>query len=796
MLVFNIGLSEPTTGSKKAPQNRRRERTMIVMWPKQILKGDIGKVGGKNLNLAELIRAGIPVPPFFALTADAYFAHIAQSHVRNEIARILASLDVNDSNQLEQRAKEIRRLIVQQPMSAGAIQASKAAYRKLSGDGGDALVAVRSSATAEDLPDDSFAGQQSTFLNVHGEDHVVAAIQACWASLFEARAAFYRAERGYNHLAVGLSAGVQRMIQSEKAGVMFTSNPVTGNPDQIEISVVYGLGEALVSGEITPDTYLYSKSRGEVIERTIVPQTRLLTMSTGHFGGHEGANVWVEVPPYLVEAPKLTDNEVAELAAIGRRVELHYGRPQDIEWAFEKGKFYITQTRPITVKNTDYEVEGEKLEAEPAELLLNGQSASPGVGFGHVRILEGPHQNDLVRQGDILVAEMTTPDYVAAMKRASAIVTERGGRTCHAAIVARELGLPCIVGAENALKALADHSVITVDGSHGDIFRGMAETRLAWGERRKERLAARALEMVNVKTRTKVMVVLADPDPKHAAAVAARNVDGVGLLRTEFILNAIGQHPRQFLADGEGHLFTQRLAEAFYIFCEAFKDKPVIVRLTDFKTHDLKALRGGDKFEVNEVNPMLGFRGAVRYMQDPEVFRLEIEAIKQVRKTHPNLWVMIPFVRTPAELRDVINLMASMGLSRGPDFKIWMMAELPSNVFLLDQFIDQGIDGLSIGSNDLTQLILGIDRDDNTRLRSIGDERNEAVQIALEKIVKTGIARGITVGICGQAPSDFPEITENLVRWGATSISVSPDMLDKTRGIVYATEQRLGITID
>lgn len=756
-----------------------------IIWFKDTRKEDVPRVGGKAANLGELIHAGIPVPPGFTVPAQTYVDFITSTGLYTHITDMLYNLDVNNGELLNLRAEDIRRTIIQASMPIDVADAIKQAYGNL---GSNISVAVRSSATAEDLPDDSFAGQQATFLNVSGADNVVIAVQACWASLFEARAIFYREEKGYDHMQVGLAAVVQHMVQSDKAGVMFTINSLTGNPDEIEISAGYGLGEAVVSGEITPDTYTVSKSKQSITLRSIAPQSKMLVRATNHQGGHEGSNSWVMVPEYLRDAAKITDEQIIKLAEIGRCVEQHYGTPQDMEWAIDvEGNIFLTQARPITVKPTDYALQDEELPMEHAVLLLQGQPASPGVATGKVVVLEGPHQNDLIQEGDILVADMTTPDYVPAMKRAAGIVTNRGGRTCHAAIVARELGKPCVVGAIGAVSTLLEQSIITVDGSHGDIFKGIAETRVAWGEQRLLLLEAKRQEMANVKTTTKVMAILAEPE--EATRVAAENVDGVGLLRMEFILARIGKHPKAFLAEGKGMEFIARLAEGFTAFCAPFDDRPVVLRLTDFKTNELKHLQGGDVFEVEEENPMLGLRGAARYMQDPEVFALELEAIRQVRETHKNLWVMVPFVRTVDELKWVINFMREHGLERGPDFRLWMMAEVPSNVFLLEEFVAAGLDGVSIGSNDLTQLILGIDRD-NERLRDVGDERNPAVLQAIEKIVTTGRALGITVGICGQAPSDHPEITDMLVTWGATSISVSPDKIAHTREIVHGAENK------
>ena len=752
--------------------------TRSVVWFSEVGRDDLGLVGGKGANLGELTRANIPVPPGFVVTADTYFHFIRQNALEPIIKKELFNLDVHDSRALSERAARIRERIISASMPPHIAAEIKEAYEKL----GRGAVAVRSSATAEDLPEASFAGQQSTFLNVVGGDNVVLAVQACWASLFEGRAIFYRVEAGYDHLLVGLAVPVQRMVQSEKSGVMFTVEPVTSDASKIIIEAVYGLGEGIVSGEISPDLYMVDKESLRILEKTHVRQERMFAQSATSDGGHEGANAWTPVPTELVDRMKLTDDEIRELARIGRSVEEHYGHHQDIEWAYEGGKFYLTQARPVTTMRVQHDDVGE---AETAPILLSGQPASPGVGCGPVRIVLDPHNIEIVKHGDVLVAEMTTPDFVPAMKRASAIVTERGGRTCHAAIVSRELGIPCVVGVGAATKSLPVDHEVTVDGAGGHVYDGRAEARLAWAEREKQRYA----NAVRLETTTRLYVNLAEPE--LAEKVAQRHVDGVGLLRAEFIVAQMGVHPRTFIAEGQPEEYTRRLAEGIKEFCRAFTPRPVVYRLTDFKTNEYANLRGGAQYEQTEENPMIGYRGASRYIHEPEIFRLEVDAIKAVRKEYRNLYVMVPFVRTPAELKGVKQLLAEEGLVRGEDFKLWMMVEVPSNVIILDKFIDVGIDGVSIGSNDLTQLVLGCDRDSD-KLAETFDERDDAVMAAIQTAVAVGRRRGITVGICGQAPSVYPEITEKLVEWGITSVSVSPDMIDHTREIIANAEAKLG----
>jgi len=650
-------------------------------------------------------------------------------------------------------------------------RAIREAYVKM----GRGLVAVRSSATAEDLPEASFAGQQRTFLNIEGEKEAVISVQECWASLFEARAIFYRVQHGFDHFKVRIAVPVQRMVQSETSGVMFTLEPVTSDTSKIAIEAVFGLGETIVSGDVTPDTYIVDKNTLKIVRKDIAAQEWKLIKKDRVKDGE--ANVKVVLTPQEKALQKISDADIIELARIGKNIEEHYKFPQDIEWAKEGGKLYIVQTRPVTtIKEAEV---GTKPKVE-APVLLSGAPASPGIASGPVKIVTDPSHIDKVIEGDILVAEMTTPDFVPAMKRAAAIVTDRGGRTAHAAIVSRELGIPCVVGTGKATTTLKDGQIVSVDGSEGKVYEGRVEVK-------KEAAVIRG----NIKTRTRLYVNLAQPE--LADRVAQRDVDGVGLLRAEFIVAQIGEHPRYMISQNRGNEFVDKLAAGLTIFAKAFNPRPVVYRTNDFKTNEYRELKGGQQYEINEENPMIGYRGASRYITDIDVFKLELEAIKKVRQEYKNLWVMIPFVRTVNEMAQTEEIMETEGLVRSKDFRLWMMVEVPSNVFLIDKFLQVGIDGVSIGSNDLTQLILGIDRD-NEKLADTFDERNEAVLMALEKVVKTAKSMGVTSSICGQAPSVYPELTEKLVEWGITSVSVSPDMIEKTREIIAKAEAKLGIS--
>ena len=740
-----------------------------IVWFNEVTKKDIPLVGGKGANLGEMTNAHIPVPPGFIVTANAYYDFLQRSKISDKIHNLLKPLDPNDSKQLQQIAGQVQQVVLDAPMPPELAKEIEQAYIKM----GRGLVAVRSSATAEDLPEASFAGQQSTFLNVQGEKGVVAAVQACWASLFTPRAIFYRHQQGFDHLRVGIAVPVQKMVQSEASGVMFTLEPVTSDSSKIIIEAVYGLGETIVSGDVTPDTYIIDKDGLRISRKTIAPQEWKLIKREGSKG--EETNVKVVLTPEEQAQQKISDEDIITLAKLGKRIEDWYQFPQDIEWAKENNKLFIVQTRPVTtIKEREAEV---KPEIE-APVLLSGAPASPGMASGPVKIISDPSQIDKVKDGDILVAEMTTPDFVPAMKRAKAIVTDRGGRTAHAAIVSRELGIPCIVGTGQATTILTDGQIISVDGSRGKVYAGRVAGR--------EEVVAISRE--RIKTKTRVYVNLAQPD--LVDRVAKRDVDGVGLLRAEFMVAQIGEHPNYMISQNRGREFVDKLAAGLTAFTKAFNPRPVVYRTNDFKTNEYRALKGGEKYEAEEENPMLGYRGAFRYITEIDVFKLELEAIKKVRQDYPNLWVMIPFVRTVDELTRTVKIMESVGLKRSDNFKLWMMVEVPSNIFLMEKFLEVGIDGISIGSNDLTQLILGIDRD-SVKLAETFDERDEAVLIALERAIKVSKSMGVTSSICGQAPSVYPELTEKLVEWGITSVSVSPDMIGITREIIAKAEARL-----
>ncbi|MDO8488086.1 MAG: phosphoenolpyruvate synthase [bacterium] len=750
-----------------------------VKWFAELGKEDVGSAGGKGANLGELTQAKIPVPPGFVVLADAYFAFLDHHRLRTQIHQLLTNSDVYDPRQLEDVAKKCQRLILKSQIPAEISKEIFTAYHKL---GSHTAVAVRSSATAEDLPEASFAGQQESYLNVIGDANVLIKVRDCWASLFGARSIFYRVEKKFDHFKVGIAVPIQQMIQSEASGVMFTVDPISQDRDKIVIEAIWGLGDYIVQGVVSPDHYVVSLASGEIISKDLVKQ-EIMEIRQAH--GVKQA----KVPASLQSKQKISDEVILEIFTLGKKIHQHYYFPQDIEWAYQGKKIYITQSRPITTlsKKEAKDSGHEPATATHGEVFLKGAPASPGIVSGPVQIISDVKKLEKVKKGDIMVTDMTTPDFVPAMKRAAAIITNKGGLTSHAAIVSRELGVPCVVGTKDATTLLKDTMIVTVNGSTGEVFKGALNLGSAV-------IAPAVNEFAghhhSLKTATKVYVNLAEPD--LAAKVAEKNVDGVGLLRAEFMIAGIGTHPKKMIADGKSEQYIDKLTDEMLKFCKAFHPRPVIYRATDFKTNEYRALKGGDLYEPEESNPMLGFRGAYRYIKSPEVFALELEAIKRVRNKHNmrNLWLMIPFVSRVDEMAEIKKLVAASGLHRGASFKLLMMVEIPSNVILLDEFIDVGIDGVSIGSNDLTMLILGADRD-NSEVAAVFDERNPAVLWALEKIVKTCAKREIMCGICGQAPSEYPDLVEKLVKWGITSISVNPDAIDRTREIVYHSEEKI-----
>ena len=782
----------------------------LIIWFEDLRKTDVPSVGGKNANLGEMLNAGIPVPPGFAVTAYAYKRFIEETGIANKIYEIINETvtNPNDPKQYDEASKKIRELIESTPMPKDIEKAIREAYEELCKRlNNEVFVAVRSSATAEDLPDASFAGQQETYLNVKGADDVVKNTVKCWSSLFTPRAIFYRNQKGFAHEKVFISVGVQKMVNPKAAGVMFTINPVTGDPTKIVIEGNYGLGEAVVSGAVTPDDYIVDKDTLKIVDRRIAKKTVQYIRDP-----ETGKTVHVEVPEDKQEQPCLNDEEIVKLAELAKRIEKHYGKPQDIEWAIDKDlpfpqNIFIVQSRPETVWSTklvkaEKPVETEALRAsEELKVVVKGIAAGKrGFGVGVAKVVTNPEEADKVmKKGDILVAEMTNPDYVPFMKIAGAIVTDKGGVTCHAAIVSRELGIPCVVGTGNATEVMQTGKEYTVDARSGVVYEGVLPTL-------SEQLASAAQASASTVgtvgtvaqavpvTATKIYMNLGVPE--KIEDYKDLPFEGIGLMRIEFILASyIGEHPLYLIETGQSQKFIDKLAEGIATVARAIQPRPVVVRFSDFKTNEYRELKGGEKYEIVEANPMLGWRGCSRYISKwyEKAFRLECKAIRKCREEWglKNVWVMLPVVRTVWEAKRVLEIMKEEGLERAKDFKVWFMAETPSIAILADEF-SKLCDGFSIGSNDMTQGILMIDRD-SERLGQMGyfDERNPAVKRIIAHLIKVAHENGCTVSICGEGPSNLPDFAEFLVRAGIDSISVNADAVIATKKLVASVEQKI-----
>ena len=737
---------------------------------------DAEEAGGKGANMGEMVRADLPVPLGFVVLRDSYLESMSASGVADELnaAHREAMLHAGDPGRFDEMCAAMKALVHKAGMSEEVKQRILAAYRTM---GSDCFVAVRSSATGEDGADASFAGMNETYTNIRGEADLIDAVQNCWASLFGPRVVAYRASRGFS-ADPAMAVVVQQMIASERSGVAFTADPTTDATDRVVVEGAFGQGEVVVSGSVEPDTYVVAKQNGEILSRRIGFKSFKIVR------GPDGKDQRVELDEAQAEAVVLSDDEVREIADIAVRSERHAGSPQDTEWAIAGGKTYIVQTRPITTLSR-----AGTPTAEKHEVLVQGLPAVPGAASGVVRVLDDVSEGGRLQDGEVLVAKMTNPDWLPTMRRASALVTDTGGMTCHAAIVARELKVPCIVGARTATKDLTDGMVVTVDGTHGRVLAG----RTAEVQTSSTVTADRAAPTVAVATEvtaTKIYVNVAMPE--NAEEAAAKDVDGVGLLRAEFILtDALGnRHPRDLIARGEQNTLVDKLAEAVGHIAAAFAPRPVVYRATDFRTNEFRKLEGGEAYEPEEHNPMIGYRGCFRYVKQPDVFALELEALARVRERYPNLHLMIPFVRTKWELEECLGLVDASPLGRQRGLHRWVMAEVPSVVFWLPEYVGMGIDGVSIGSNDLTQLMLGVDRDSDV-CAELFDESDGAVLDAIGHIVGTARRLGITASLCGQAPSTRPDFAEHLVRMGITSISVTPDVAERTRRNVAAAERRL-----
>ena len=764
----------------------------------EINKDSLPMVGGKGANLGEMTQHKLDVPPGFCVSSDAYRYFVSENKIDNVVRMMMKDLDVEDADALRETSENIQDRMNNEPIPEDLQKDIIDAYREFSEKVGlkDPEVAVRSSATAEDLPDASFAGQQDTYLHISGEDELLKYVRSCWASLWTARAIYYREKQKYDHFDVALSVVVQKMVNSQIAGVMFTANPVTSNTDEIMINASWGLGEAVVSGTVSPDDYVYSISEKKVISRTIAEKNTMVVKIPGG-QGTKVVNTADELGQEYVTKECLSEEQLMDLITYAKRIYEVYGSNQDVEWAFDKDtkKLYILQSRPITTLDNKAESKEEEVEAKELIALVKGLVASPGTGAGPVKLIKDITEISRVEDGDILVTGMTNPDMVPAMKKAAAVVTDDGGRTCHAAIVSRELGIPCIVGSKDGTKKLAEGQIVTVDATRGIVYEGKVMQ-----EKKEEKQAAVGagvsqadLSYLSPVTATKIYMNLGD------SSIIDRYkdlpFDGIGLMRTEFIFNNVGAHPMYLVKTGQGQLLIDKMSESIGEVARAIFPRQLVVRLSDFRTNEFRGLKGGDEVEPVEANPMIGWRGVSRYISPAyeEGFRLECRAIKKVREENglKNVYVMLPFVRTTDELKKVKEIMAEEGLVQNQDFKLWIMAEVPSVVFQAEEFA-QMVDGFSIGSNDLTQLTMGADRDNGT-LGNMGylDERNPAVKRAISTLIKAAHKYGKTCSICGQGPSTYPEFAEFLVNEGIDSMSVNPDTVQYTRRLMAGVEKKI-----
>jgi len=778
----------------------------LVLPFEKLRMNDVDKVGGKNSSLGEMISqladTGVRVPGGFATTADAYRDFLAQSGLDAKINAVLDSLDVDDVNALVKAGAEIRQWIMETPFPMDLTIAITEQYQRLVADSTtDMSFAVRSSATAEDLPDASFAGQQETFLNIVGLENILHAIKEVFASLYNDRAISYRVHKGFVHADVALSAGIQRMVRSDKgaAGVMFTLDTESGFRDAVFVTSSYGLGETVVQGAVNPDEFYVHKpmlaaGKHAVVRRNLGSKMIKMTFSTEKVAGK--SVITEDVEESLRHQFSLNDEEVMELARYAMIIEKHYGRPMDIEWGKDgiDGKLYILQARPETVQSQAGAGKVEKFKLKSfSKVLASGRAIGQKIGVGPVRIVKDPKEMDQVKPGDVLVADMTDPNWEPVMKRASAIVTNRGGRTCHAAIIARELGIPAIVGCGDATETLTEGEIVTAsctEGDTGHVYRGKLDYEISSRD-------------ISAMPDVPVKVMMNVGNPELAFEFAQLPNAGVGLARVEFIINnVIGIHPKAILdverlpaskreeikrrARGYAspkEFFVEKLVEGVSTIAAAFWPNPVIVRLSDFKSNEYRKLLGGDLYEPEEENPMLGFRGASRYIAQSfrDCFEMECRAMKKVREEMglTNVQLMVPFVRTVGEGKAVVDLLAEHGLVRGEnELKLIMMCEIPSNALLAEAFLEH-FDGFSIGSNDLTQLTLGLDRDSGL-VANLFDERDPAVKMLLAMAISAANKMGKYIGICGQGPSDHPDLAEWLMDQGISSISLNPDTVVDT----------------
>ncbi len=755
-----------------------------VAWFKDLDENSLPVAGGKGMNLGIMFKLHLPVPNGFAVTAQCYREFTNRTKITDKIQLLLQGLNIEDTDTLQQRADQIQKLISSTPVPEDIAEEIMINYELLGAEkevtslveSKEVFVAVRSSATAEDLPSASFAGQQATFLNVKGKEQVVRAVRDCWASLFTARAIYYREKQKFDHSKVLISAIVQKMVNADKSGIMFTVNPATNKEDEIIIEAIYGLGEFIVGGEVNPDMYIVGKKNRDIQKIEIRKKEK------GLFRTSLGTNETKIIPKEIQERQVLTDKEIQELSRLGKRLEEHYGRPQDIEWAVEKGNVYIVQTRAVTTFKEKKE-ERPAIQEESGKILLKGETASAGVFTGPVRIIKDATEVGRIQKGDVLVTKMTMPDMVPAMQKAGAIITDEGGMTCHAAIVSREMGTPCIVGTEHATGLLKEGEIVTVHATRGLVYEGKIEIKAA----ETKPLIAQPTVTEDLLTATEIKCIL--DLPEKAGPAAATGADGVGLVRLEIIIAQGGVHPADYIRRQKEQGYVLLLKNGIRKIAQAFKGKPVWVRCSDMRSDEYRNLKGGDK-EPSESDPMIGWHAIRRLLDEPKILKAEFRAIKELHdEGFTNVGVMLPFVIRVEEIHKAKQIMRHAGLEPVKDIQFGIMVETPAVCWIMEEVCKEGISFVSFGTNDLTQLTLGIDRN-NQKIAKHFDEMHPAVLGEIAKVIKVCKKYNVITSICGQAGSR-PEMAEFLVHQGVDSISANVDAVQEIRRIVARVERKV-----
>lgn len=755
-----------------------------VTWFKDLHKDSINIAGGKGANLGEMANLNLPIPNGFAVNAQTYKKYLDKTKIQDRILELLKDLDIENNNKLQATAKQIQQLVVSTPIPEEIAEEIIDNYELLGAnkkkahdliEANEVFVAVRSSATAEDLPEASFAGQQATYLNIKGKKNVVAAVLACWASLFTARAIYYRQKNHFDHDKVLISAIVQKMVNSEQSGVMFTINPSTNQENQIVIEAIFGLGEMIVGGEVNPDLYIVDKNTKEIIKLEVRKKEK------GMFRNEQGQNEKQLIPLKEQITQVIPDTQIRELARLGKKIENHYGEPQDIEWAIEGNKIFIVQSRAVTTfKKNICKEDRPCIEEEDGKILLKGETASAGVYVGKVKIVHNPSELGKIEKGDILVTKMTTPDMVPAMQRAGAIITDEGGMTCHAAIVSREMGTPCIVGTEYATATLKDGEMVTVHASRGIVYEG----KIAVKEKEKP-----AKPKTEKKIETKVNVKVIIDLPNLAEKVAATEADGVGLTRLEIMIAEGGIHPAEYVRQNRIPDYVELLKNGMRKIAQAFHPRPVWFRCSDMRSDEYRNLEGGDQ-EPKETDPMIGWHAIRRLLDEPQILKAEFQAMKELHDEDlKNVGVMIPFVIRTEELKKAKEIMRKLGLEPVKNIEFGIMVETPAACWIIEDLCKEGISFVSFGTNDLTQLTLGIDRN-NQKIAKLFDEMHPAVLGEIAKVIKVCRQYNVKTSICGQAGSR-PEMAEFLVKHGIDSISANGDAVHQVRKVVAEAEEKI-----